>query len=185
MRPIPTGREIKLSSDMMIVSKTNEKGIITYGNSNFVDISGYKETELIGSPHSILRHPDMPKAIFYFMWESIKNGRNITAVIKNLAQNGDHYWVVTDFDIKRDQNMKVRNYIAFRQVAPKNVLKEIEPLYAKLLDIENEHGMDASVEYLESYLEDKGMNYNQYIENLAKPKGIANIFFSKMKSMFD
>jgi PAS domain S-box-containing protein len=185
MRPVPTGKEIKISSNTMIVSKTDEKGIITYGNSNFVEISGYKETELIGSPHNILRHPDMPRAIFYFMWESIKKGRNITAVVKNLAQNGDHYWVVTDFDIKRDRNMRVKNYIAFRQVAPKNVLKEIEPLYAKMLEIEKEHGMDASIEYLESYLEELGMNYNQYIENLAKPKGIAGAFFSKMKAMFE
>jgi len=184
MNPVPTGKEIKIDSNTMIVSKTDDKGIITYGNSNFVDISGYKETELIGSPHNILRHPDMPKAIFYFMWESIKNGRNITAVVKNLARNGDHYWVVTDFEIKRDQNMRVRNYIAFRQVAPKNVLKEIEPLYEKMLDIEKEHGMDESINYLEAYLEEKNMNYNQYIEEIAKPKGIASIFFSKMKSMF-
>jgi len=184
MNPVPTGKEIKIDSNTMIVSKTDDKGIITYGNSNFVDISGYKETELIGSPHNILRHPDMPKAIFYFMWESIKNGRNITAVVKNLARNGDHYWVVTDFEIKRDQNMRVRNYIAFRQVAPKNVLKEIEPLYEKMLDIEKEHGMDESINYLEAYLEEKNMNYNQYIDDIAKPKGIASIFFSKMKSMF-
>ncbi len=184
MRPVPTGKEIKIDKYTMIVSKTDERGVITYGNSNFVEVSGYKETELIGSQHNILRHPDMPKAIFYFMWESIKAGRNITAVVKNMAQNGDHYWVVTDFDIKRDQNMKVRNYIAFRQVAPKNVLSEIEPLYAKLLEIENEHGMDASIEYLEAYLEEKKMNYNQFIDNIAKPKGLANIFFSKMKDMF-
>lgn len=184
MNPVPTGKEIKIDSNTMIVSKTDEKGIITYGNSNFVEISGYKETELIGSPHNILRHPDMPKAIFYFMWESIKNGRNITAVVKNLAHNGDHYWVVTDFEIKRDQNMRVRNYIAFRQVAPKNVVKEIEPLYEKMLDIEKEHGMDESINYLEAYLEEKNMNYNQYIDAIAKPKGIASIFFSKMKSMF-
>ncbi len=185
MRPVPTGKEIKIDSTTMIVSKTDIKGVITYGNSNFVEISGYKETELIGSAHNILRHPDMPKAIFYFMWESIKNGRNITAVVKNLTRNGDYYWVVTDFDIKRDQNQKIRNYIAFRQAAPKKVLKVIEPLYAKMIEIENEHGMDASIAYLEGYLEEKKMNYNQFIEDLAKPKGIAAVFFSKMKTMFD
>ncbi len=185
MRPVPTGKEIKLDSDMMIVSKTDTKGIITYGNSNFVKISGYKESELIGSPHNILRHPDMPKAIFYLMWQSIKNGKNITAVVKNMARSGDHYWVVTDFDIKRDRDMKITSYIAFRQAAPKNVVKEIEDLYTILLDIEKEHGMDASIEYLESFLAEKGVNYNQYIEQLAKPKGLVGAFFNKMKSMFD
>ena len=70
IKPKPTGNEIKLSQDDMLVSKTDAQGIITYGNHNFIKISGYKESELIGSPHSIIRHPDMPKAIFYFMWRS-------------------------------------------------------------------------------------------------------------------
>ena len=85
-RPIPTGKEIKISSQKMLVSKTNAKGVITYGNENFVDISGYSESELIGSPHNILRHSDMPKAIFYLMWQRITRGRNIMAVVKNLSK---------------------------------------------------------------------------------------------------
>jgi PAS domain S-box-containing protein len=180
----PTNKEIKLNPKEMLVSKTDQRGVITYGNKKFVEVSGYKENELIGSPHSILRHPDMPKAIFYLMWESIKKGQNIMAVVKNLARNGDHYWVTTDFDIQRDREGKIRNYIAYRQAAPKSVLKEIEPLYQKMLEIEIEHGMDASLKYLEGFLEEKDMSYNQYIENLAKPKGITGALFEKMKMMF-
>lgn len=134
--PYPSGREIKLNPKDMIVSKTDPRGVITYGNDKFIEISGYKETELIGSPHNILRHPEMPSAVFYLMWDSIKNGRNIMAVVKNLAKNGDHYWVTTDFDIKRDMEGKIRNYIAFRQAAPKHVIEAIEPLYTKMLEIE-------------------------------------------------
>ena len=184
LRPHPTNKEIKLGSKDMLVSKTDQRGVITYGNNKFVEVTGYKENELIGSPHNILRNPDMPKAIFYLMWESIKSGKNIMAVVKNLAKNGDHYWVTTDFDIQRDREGKIRNYIAYRHAAPKNVVKEIEPLYKKMLEIEKEHGMDASIEYLEGFLEEKGMSYNQYIEDLAKPKGIAGAFFDKMKKMF-
>ena len=106
------------------------------------------------------------------------------AVVKNLSKNGDHYWVVTDFDIKRDQAGNVRHYLAFRQAAPKHVIKAIEPLYAKLLEIEKNHDMDASIEYLNSYLEEQRMNYDQFIEELAKPKGITGIIFAKMKKMF-
>ncbi len=183
-RPVPTGKEIKLNAKRFIVSKTDTRGKILYGNDYFTEISGYKESELVGSPHNILRHPDMPKAIFYLMWEYLKNGRNIMAVVKNLAKNGDHYWVVTDFDIKRDNSGNIRNYIAFRQAAPKQVVKEIEPLYELLLKIEKEHDMDASIEYLQGYLEERNKSYDQFIEELAKPKGLAAIFFSKMKKIF-
>jgi PAS domain S-box-containing protein len=185
LQPQPTGREIKLNPKDMLVSKTDPRGVITYGNTNFVKVSGYKENELINSPHNILRHPDMPKAVFYLMWESIKNGKNIMAVVKNLAKNGDHYWVTTDFDIQRGRDGNIRNYIAYRHAAPKNVIKVIEPIYQKLLEIEKEHGMDASMDYFEGFLQEKKMSYHQFIEDLAKPKGIAGALFEKMKKMFD
>ncbi len=184
IQPHPTGKEIKLNSKDMLVSKTDARGNITYGNDKFVQIAGYKESELIGSAHNILRHPDMPQAVFYLMWDSIKNGKNIMAVVKNLAKNGDHYWVTTDFDIQRNREGKIRNYIAFRQGADKDIVKVVEPLYATMLEIEKEHGMDASVDYLEAFLEEKKMSYNQFIEDLAKPKGIAGVLFSKMKKLF-
>jgi PAS domain S-box-containing protein len=184
VKPIPTGKEIKLDSKKFIVSKTDTTGKILYGNDYFSQVSGYKESELIGAPHNILRHPDMPKAIFYLMWQYLQSGRNIMAVVKNMSKNGDHYWVVTDFDIKRDQSGNVRHYIAFRQAAPKHVVNEMEVLYTKLLEIEKEHDMQASIEYLTGYLEERKMNYDQFIEKLAKPKGLAAMFFSKMKKMF-
>jgi len=183
--PHPTGKELKLHSKDMLVSKTDAKGNITYGNDKFVEVSGYRESELIGSAHNILRHPDMPKAVFYLMWQSIKNGKNIMAVVKNLSKNGDHYWVTTDFDIQRSREGVIRNYIAFRHPASNNIVKVIEPLYARMTEIEKEHGMDASVDYLEAFLEEKKMSYNQFIEDLAKPKGIAGVFFSKMKKLFN
>ncbi|OQX50005.1 MAG: histidine kinase [Epsilonproteobacteria bacterium 4484_20] len=184
IQPHPTGKELKLHPKDMIVSKTDVKGVISYGNKKFVEISGYRENELIGMPHNILRHPDMPKAIFYLMWKSIRNGQNIMAVVKNLSKSGDHYWVTTDFEIQRNKEGKIRNYIAFRQAAPKNVIKEIEPLYATLVEIEKEHGMEESINYLEAFLEEKHMSYNQFIEDLAKPKGIAGVLFAKMKQFF-
>jgi PAS domain S-box-containing protein len=184
IQPHPTGKEIKLHPKDMIVSKTDIKGVISYGNKKFVDISGYTENELIGMPHSILRHPDMPKALFYLMWKSIKNGNNIMAVVKNMAKNGDHYWVTTDFEIQRNQEGKIRNFIAFRQAAPKKVIKVIEPLYATMLEIEKQHTMEESINYLEAFLEEKGMSYNQFIEDLATPRGITGVLFAKMKDFF-
>lgn len=184
-RPIPTNKEIKLNSKKMIVSKTDTTGKIIYGNDYFCEVSGYKESELISSPHNILRHPDMPKAIFFLMWQYLASGRNIVAVVKNMAKNGDYYWVTTDFDIRRDALGNIKYYAAFRQAAPKHVVVEMEKIYVKLLEIEKEHNMKASVAYFEAFLEEKHMNYDQFIENLAKPKGLTAIFFEKMKSLFD
>ena len=184
VRPIPTGKETKLSSQQMLVSKTDAKGIISFGNDTFVRVSGYSESEIIGEPHNILRHPDMPKAIFYLMWKSIKSGKNIMAVVKNLSKCGNHYWVTTDFEIRKDRDGRIQSYIAFRQAAPRNVIKEIEPLYAKMLDIEKSHGMDESLEYFYGCLDEKGMSYDEFIKDLAAPKGLAATFFTKMKELF-
>jgi len=183
-RPNPTNREIKLSSQKMLVSKTDASGYISYANENFVEISGYSESELIGSPHNILRHPDMPKAIFYIMWQNIKSNKNIMAVVKNLAKNGNHYWVTTDFEIRKNREGKITNYLAFRQSASKSIIKAIEPLYSKMIEIEESQSMDESLKYLDSFLDEKDMSYNEFIKDLALSKGLAYTFFQKMKDLF-
>ena len=176
------GKERKLSSDDILVSKTDIGGRITYGNETFIEVSGYSKEELIGHPHNIIRHPDMPKAIFYLMWQSIKRGQNIMAVVKNLTKDGRYYWVTTDFDIQRGRNGQIRNYIAFREPTPRKVIKEVEKIYETLLDIEKKKGDKQSLEFLELFLEDKRMTYNEYIQDLARPKGIGEKLLHKMKS---
>ncbi len=183
-RPEPTGKEIKLSKKRIIVSKTDMKGIILYANDYFSEVCGYSEVELIGQPHNIVRHPDMPKAVFYLLWQTIQRGKNITAVVKNLAKSGDHYWVITDFEIQQDSMGNIYQYTAYRRAVPRQILETIEPLYAKMLEIEKVHGMKASVEYLNSYLAEREMTYNEYIDELAQPKGIAALLFEQMKKMF-
>lgn len=175
-------KEKKLSSEDILVSKTDVGGRITYGNDTFIEISGYSKEELVGQPHNIIRHPDMPKAIFYIMWQSIKRGQNIMAVVKNLTKDGKYYWVTTDFDIQRNRDGAIRNYIAFREPTPRKVIKEVEKLYATLLDIEKKKGEKQSIEYLNIFLEEKNMTYNEYIQDLARPKGIGEKLLERMKS---
>jgi len=184
-KPTPTDNEIKLSTTKHIVSKTDAKGVIEYGNDYFVEISGYTETELIGQPHSIIRHPDMPKVVFKMMWDRIKQGKNIMAIVKNMAKDGSFYWVVTEFEPKLDSiTGEVISHTAFRKAAPQKAIDAITPIYAKLLEIEAESGMEASEKYLRGYLEENSTTYDELIDSLVGNHGVFKIFFTAMKKLF-
>jgi len=183
--PKPIDNEIKLSDKRYIVSKTDTKGLIEYGNDYFVEISGYSEEELIGQPHSIVRHPDMPKIAFKLMWDRIQEGKNFIAVVKNLAKDGSYYWVVTDFEPKIDPlTNEIVSHTAFRKAAPQKAINTITPLYAKLLAVENKGGMDASEKYLRGFLEEKQTTYDDFINKLVGNSGLFQIFFTAMKKIF-
>ena len=89
----PTGVERFFPEDEVIVSKTDFKGRITYANETFLNIAGFTEDEILGQPHSIIRHPDMPRCVFKLLWDTIKARSEIFAYVLNMAKNGDHYWV--------------------------------------------------------------------------------------------
>lgn len=176
---------IELDPSRYIVSKTNSKGIITYGNDYFVEISGYKESELIGQPHNIIRHPDMPKVIFKMLWDRLEDGKNMIAVIKNRAKDGRAYWVTTEFETKRDRlTNEIIGYTAFRKSATPKAINEMKTLYATLKDIEDKFDVDASLKYLIGYLEEKDKSYDEYIDEVIENRGIFKIFFKAMKKIF-
>ena len=87
------GQEVVLAKDTMIVSETDQKGNIIYANSDFCKIAGYTKEELIGKPHNTVRHPDMPKAAFKDLWETISSGKIWNGIVKNRTKNGSFYWV--------------------------------------------------------------------------------------------
>jgi len=156
-KPTPVNEEIKLEPRRYIVSETDEKGKITYCNDYFMEVSGYSKEELIGQPHSVVRHPDMPKVVFKLLWETISQGKNINAVVKNLAKDGRYYWIFTEFEIRKDTDTgKIIGYHASRKTISKHVIEIISDLYAKLLKIENSAGVDASQKYLINFLKEKG-----------------------------
>jgi len=160
-------KEVSWDKTQVIMSKTNAFGIIEYANEVFVDVSGYEDYELMGQPHNIIRHPDMPKVIFKVLWENLKNGKNFHAIVKNLAKSGRYYWVITDFEISRDENDVIVNYFGRRQAVPQEVIAlHIEPLYKKLLQIEAASGMEFSEKYLIGFLEEKKKSYVEYIKDL-------------------
>ncbi len=184
-RPTPLNEAVKLDKHKYIMSRTDTKGNIEFGNDYFFEISGYTPQELIGKPHNIIRHPDMPKVVFKLMWDRIQSGQNIFALVKNLAKDGRFYWVTTQFDIKKDPiSGKIIGYMAYRQAAKPQAVATISKLYDELLAIENASGMEASEKYLSGYLESNRMTYDEYINDLIGNKGAFALFFKAMKKMF-
>lgn len=169
-------KEIILDEHQSIVSRTNEQGIIQYVNEYFIEISGYSQEELIGSNHNIIRHPDMPKAIFKFMWNRLlKDNKGLGAVVKNLTKDGDYYWVITQFTFSKiDETLSIKGK---RTKANRRVIKEITPIYQKMLEIEKEtNDIDKSLEYLIDVMKKAGYEeYDDFINYLARPTFLEKI----------
>jgi len=166
-RPIPIDKEVSWDKTQTIMSKTDLYGTIEYANEVFVDVCGYEDYELMSQPHNIVRHPDMPKIVFKVLWENIQKGNQFHGIVKNLAKSGRYYWVITNFEYSRDENGNIVNYIARRKAVPQDVItKHIEPLYKKLLQIEQVSGISASEKYLIGFLEEQGLSYVDLITKL-------------------
>lgn len=127
----PVDEEFKFEG-RAIVSETDPKGIITYANRKFCEISGYTKEELIGQPHNIIRHPDMPKAAFKQMWDSIKQGNIWNGLVKNLRKDGRYYWVETTITPIRDDTGAIVKYAAAHKPVSDTAVHEAEALYAKM-----------------------------------------------------
>jgi len=165
-RPFPIDKEIILDPGKTIMSKTDEKGIIEYANEYFMEISRYKEWELMGQPHSIIRHPDMPRVVFQLLWDRLHEGKNINPIVKNLAKDGSYYWVIADFETKYNDEGEIIAHYSRRKSVPHEIKPEIEKLYKSLVAIEKNGGMEASKAYFGGFLEDLGMSFDAYILSL-------------------
>jgi len=157
-----------MKEDDFIVSKTDTKGRITYGNEIFTRMSGYSEKELLNAPHSILRHKDMPAVVFKLLWDRIKNKKPINAYVKNLTKNGDFYWVFANVTASLDNDGKIIGYYSVRRKPSKKGLEAVNGLYSELLGIEKSQGIEASAKALESKLNEMGVEYDELVISLQK-----------------
>jgi len=129
--PAPTNVEQFFDRSEIIVSKTDLKGRITYANRTFARLAGYSEAELLGQPHSIIRHPDMPRAVFKLLWDTLAERNEVFAYVKNLARDGSFYWVFAHVTPSMDADQNVVGYHSNRRVPRREVVSNvIEPLYA-------------------------------------------------------
>jgi aerotaxis receptor len=157
-KSLPIQSEISFTLDDMFFSTTDHQGVILDGNDIFVKISQYTREELIGSPHNIIRHPDMPKIVFKALWDTILKGDPICAYVKNLAKDGQYYWVFATVVPVGD------NFLSIRMKPTTPLKKIVEGLYSELLNIEKASGVEASLKHLIKTLNSLGFpDYNAFV----------------------
>lgn len=131
-RVLVTEREEPFPEGKLIVSRTDPSGVITHANESFVYMSGYSAEELIGQQHYILRHPDMPKAGFKDLWDTITQGRKWHGYVKNLRKDGAFYWVYATV-VPNVRDGKIVSYTSVRRKPSRSKVNEVAALYARLL----------------------------------------------------
>ena len=163
-RPTPIDREVQWDKTKPLISETDVKGTITNVNDVFCAVAHYSASELIGQPHNLIRHPDMPKLIFKLLWDNLKVGNNFVGVIKNLAKTGEYYWVVTDFEMRRDAMGNITHYIGRRKSVPEAAINNyLAPFYESLLKMEKIGGVELSSRFFKNYLTKQGKDYIDFV----------------------
>ena len=167
---VPTQVERVLADNEFIISKTDAKGKITYGNREFKDYSGFSESELLGIQHNIVRHPDMPRAVFKLLWDEVQAGREVFAFVKNMSKDGSFYWVFANVTPSLDRHENVVGYFSVRRKPNRNALPQVAGLYQKMLAAERLAGardaIGASTQILVDALKSARMNYEEWVLKL-------------------
>ncbi|EAI5397243.1 PAS domain-containing protein [Campylobacter upsaliensis] len=162
-------KEIFLEKDCLITSKTDLKGKIVYANDDFLTYAGYKMDEILYKPHNIVRHEDMPRTVFKFLWDYMKRGEEIFAFVKNKTKNDDYYWVFANVTPSFDVNNQIIGYYSVRRKPNAKALEQIKPLYQELLKCE-QMSLDRGVEFLRDFCKNSHKSYNELIFSLQEAK---------------
>jgi PAS domain S-box-containing protein len=167
----PTGRESPFGDEELIVSKTDLKGRITYANDVFLRVAKYSIQDLIGAPHSLIRHPDMPRCVFKLLWDTIEARQEIFAYVINMARDGDHYWVFAHVTPTFDANNTIVGYHSNRRKPDAAQVAKVKPLYRALLAEENrfqnrKDGMLRGYDMLVATLKDARLDYDEFVFSL-------------------
>lgn len=167
--------EVRMADDEFIVSKTDLRGYLTYANRTFMEMAQYPEEQLLNVNHNIIRHPDMPKGVFKFVWMTIKKEREFFGFVKNLCRDGRYYWVFANITPEYDENGKLSGYLSVRRKPPVSAIEAIEPIYQKMLQIEKTASSDKvaeekSIEFLQQQLESLNVEYQDLVISLFNSK---------------
>ncbi|MGD9969793.1 MAG: PAS domain-containing protein [Sulfuricurvum sp.] len=163
----PLDIEVKVDSKREILSETDAKGVITQANDYFIELSAYTKEELLGAPHNIVRHPDMPKTVFKILWDNLKAGNKYKAIVKNRRKDGKYYWVYSEYEPIFEKNRVIRGYRSRRWPVPKKTVEDVEMIYKKILELEETKSQQEAEMFLELKLHNDGYhNYAEFIEDL-------------------
>lgn len=167
----PTGVERFFDPSDLIVSKTDTKGVITYANRVFLRVAGYREEEVVGQPHNLIRHEAMPRCVFKLMWDELAEGREVFAYVVNQAKNGDHYWVLAHVTPTFDAEGRIVGYHSSRRVPERPAVEAARDLYRALRHEEVRLGdgpdaLAASAAILERQLAAAGASYHEFVFTL-------------------
>ena len=132
---VVTDVETRFPTGELIVSQTDRDGIITTCNEAFVIMSGFTKEELIGAPHAILRHPDMPRAAYQDLWSTVQQGKRWSGYVKNLRADGGYYWVYATV-IPKVRNGQILGHTSVRREPSRDKVAEMEKLYAEMVKAE-------------------------------------------------
>lgn len=157
-----------MSENEIIISKTDTRGKITYGNRAFIHYSGFAESELLGQPHNIIRHPDMPKAIFRLMWHTLQAEQEFFGYVKNLRKDGGYYWTYANITPSYSENNNVIGYFSVRRKPHARRLELFSGLYREMIKVENQYNnsqeaMDRSIQLLNEVLQYRDKNYDEFL----------------------
>lgn len=161
----PTSVERSLGDQDFIVSKTDAKGRIVYANRIFIELSGYREAELLGAQHNIIRHPDMPRSVFKLLWDHIAAGQEFIGYVKNMARDGSFYWVLATVTPDYDTRREICGYTSVRRKPRGEAVAAAAGLYREMLAAEGRVGardaIAAGMAVLEQAL--NGRRYEQFV----------------------
>jgi PAS domain S-box-containing protein len=163
----PTQQERLMRDDDFIISKTDLKGRITYCNRIFIEFSGYSEQELLGSQHNIVRHPDMPRGVFKFLWDTLGQQKECFAYVKNMSKDGSFYWVLANVTPDLNAQGVAEGYFSVRRKPNRGAVAALSDVYQLMLNEERRAGPKdacaASLALLTSVLNQKGVSYEKFI----------------------
>lgn len=165
-------QEVKLNEDDIIISKTDPKGRITYANRRFMQIAGFSEPELLGKPHNLIRHQDMPRGVFYFLWKTLAQKKEFFGYVKNRTSSGGFYWVFANItpDYKADSSLA--GYFSVRRRPNYAAIKQVSAWYKTMLEIESKESAnkapEASFLWLQQQVKQQASSYDELLAQLEK-----------------
>jgi len=173
----PKNIESPFGLDELFFSITDPKGVILTGNDVFQKVAKMEREELIGKPHNVIRHPDMPRVIFKAVWDTIKSGKPFVGYVKNMAKDGSYYWVLAAIYPVRDEEGQIQRYISIRLKPSSSIFELIPTLYKEILQVEIKEGMEEAAAFMQEKLKELG--FESYDEFAKKA------FFEEIKSRED